>query len=205
MGGATTLPTIAEVAAFLDREAPLVKQAILAQDASLIDLVQPGQPGGLTKFERAELERRAKVVSKALDAAIKESEDKRVYMISRIRRSRILRFVSVSVASLSSATTIITLILGKTLAPIATAALTLLANLFAAFVENIVLAGSSSAAFVSTAQQLSAATRSLVISRDLLTDGGYVEIDDDTLSKLLSEVNGAFSELNTILVKTEFI
>lgn len=209
MGSESNLPTVAEVAAFIERSAPGARERIEASGPDLSDLLTIGQLGGAEiegdKARRPELERRATVIRLSLSEALAVAGHQRDRVLGRVKIVRITRVVVAAITSLTAGGTLAAL-LGQAPGARVLAAISFISSVASVFADKILLGGIGSLEEVTRLlEQVSASTRSLNITASLLSPESRPDLGDESLSNVIAEANGSFGEINQVLAKLETI
>jgi hypothetical protein len=200
MGEQTGLPRINEVAAYLNQYAPAVADRLKEQGGGIALLVEEGVVGGDQTVEdhvqRTMLNQRAVVVEQALTSALTDCRVDATSATSRLRRLKVVRFVSSVFAAIGSSSVIGATFVGAA-ATVAAGIVTLLATLSSLFADNVVL-GSRDAEQIlrdaaMTIQKLSGEAELTRRWLDALRSiEGY---DTDQMQQVLSDANQLFHNL----------
>lgn len=198
--GKAEIPRINEVAAFLDQYARDDRQALIEASPDLAPLLDVGLLGGEARSEedealRAALSAQARVLSVALDAAIRRAEEAIATINARLSRARRLRFISQCFAAIGASSVIAAAFIGKVETLVA-GTLTLLSNLTALFSTTIVLGGEGrEAELASLARRLVKTTGIAELTKDLVKTFLEIDFDPEEMKGLLQRSNELFSEV----------
>ncbi|MEA3044762.1 MAG: hypothetical protein QOH47_2600 [Sphingomonadales bacterium] len=203
MGGTDGLPGMNEVAFFLSRYAPAVRDRFAERGPELSSLVEVGVVGGeapaLDAGSWPALEARAEVLSAALDEARTVADQALDRIRLRLKRLRRLRFIT-SLTATAGASSLIPAILTNAMAALAAGAFTLASNIAALSADKLVLGSNlNEDSLIRSATTLARIVRTSGLTQKLLEKLVDHQGESAALAELLRQANSEFADLSAAL------
>ncbi len=203
--GASGLPNINEVAAFLHFKAPAVKARLEQEEGGIPALLQLGVEGGFRDEVGPELESglrlRAKVTLEALGEALPQARAAEAQLAQQLHRLRRLKFAAAVLAAVGASSVIPAAFVGRA-ATIAAGLLALFATIVQLAAEILVLGpGAKEADLIERSAALRQAQGESLMTYRLLQAHQSTPVGLDELKRVLSDANDLFGRLIQLLAK----